>query len=148
MCNVLTTPADQTPSPFPSFHDGYIVSITVVEKTATLGLRTSEGAAFELRLLGVEVFRADNFLEGNIVLELEVEQGSTSKRTYVDARLDHLFPPPHPSAASKYHAAHRDRLATAAERISNGEAALVSLEPTYGCELVALCSEVHLVAQL
>jgi hypothetical protein len=143
MPDAETSPEGPTPA-LPSFHDGYLTSIAVADKSATLGLQTSDGVAFELRLIGVEGLRADDFWAGNIILSFEVVKGSPPDWTDVDERLKHLFPPPHPSVTSDYHAAHEGRLAKAAERIAKGEVALVSIEPSYGCELVALCSQAYI----
>jgi adenine C2-methylase RlmN of 23S rRNA A2503 and tRNA A37 len=134
-------------SPFPSFHDGRLTSIAVAEKSATLGLLRSDGLAFELKLVGVEAFRADQFWEGNIIMHIEVVQGQSPLWTNVRERLADLFPPPHPDAASLSHDAYMARLRRDEDRIAKGNAVLVSLEPSYGCDLVALCSEVTLEAQ-
>jgi len=133
-----------TAAPFPSFHDGRLTSIAVAEKSATLGLLRSDGVAFEMRLTGVEAFRADQFLEGNIIFHVEVVQGNSPERTDVRKCLSALFPPPHDSVMQAYHDAYSERLRDAELRVANGEAALVSVEPSYGCELVAMCAKVQL----
>ena len=79
-------------------------------------------------------------------MHFEVVKGRLSTWTDVDARLAKLLPPPHPSAALEYHSAHASWLAATENKIASGEATLVSLEPSYGCDLIALCSEVQLVA--
>ena len=130
--------------PFPSFHDGRLTSIAVAEKTASLGLLRSDGVTFRMKLDGVEAFRADQFLEGNIILHIEVVRGGLGERTDVHERLATLFPAPHPSAADAYHDAYEQRLREMERRIMNGDAALVSLEPSYGCDLIAVCANVEL----
>lgn len=130
----------------PSFHDGWLTGIVVGEKSTTLGLRALDGTNYELRLFDVQRFRANDFLEGNIIMHLEVIKGHVSTWTDVDARLAELLPSPHPSAALKYHSAYASWLAAISTKIASGEAALVSLEPSYGCDLIALCSDVQLTA--
>ena len=60
----------------PSFHDGHLTSIAVERGAATLGLARSNGEAFELKLEAVEALQANDFREGNIVLDLEVARQS------------------------------------------------------------------------
>jgi hypothetical protein len=124
----------------PSFHDGHVTSIVLGEKAATLGLKKSDGLDFELLLSGVEALQVEDFRQGNIVLELQVIAGRDPKVVGIDEYLERLFPSPHAKAASKYHETHSAFLAARIAKIISGEAALVIVTPSYGCNLVAYCT--------
>jgi len=131
---------------FPSFHDGYLISISVGDKRAALGFKKSDGSQYELVLDGVEHLCMDDFREGNIVMDLEVITGRDPAGYDNDLRLARLFMAPHPNAEPRYHEAHASFLASRIERIKSGEAVLVTVSPSYGAELVAYCASVRLRA--
>jgi len=132
----------------PSFHDGYLTSIAVGDKCATLGFTRSDGAQFELDLLGVEALQIEDFRQGNIVYELEIVSGR-DPASYDNTRaLERLFIPPHPSAEACYHEASAAFRARQVEKIKNGEALLVIVSPSYGADLAAYCASVRLRALL
>lgn len=57
------------------FHDGYLVSVSVKEHTAVLGLKQIGGDEFVMTLGGVEALSIDGFREGNIILDLWMVSG-------------------------------------------------------------------------
>ena len=131
------------------FHDGYLVSVSVEENTAVLGLKQVQGNEFAMTLGGVEALSIDGFRQGNIILDLWMVSGEQPtaenlQMLEVDEVLEILFPAPHPDAAATYHEAHGAFLETQLERIRAGEAAIVILSPAYGADLYAYCGSVAL----
>ena len=125
----------------PSFHDGYVTSIVLGEKAATLGLRQCDGPDYELVLAGVEALEVDDFRQGNIIFEVGVITGrDPDDGAPIEELLERLFPGPHAQSAKHYHESHSTFLAERIARIASGEAALVTITPSYGCDLVAYCA--------
>lgn len=131
------------------FHDGYLVSVSVKENTAVLGLRQVSGDEFVMTLGGLEALSIDGFREGNIILDLWMVSGrqptSEDLQTMELAEvMEVLFPGPHPEAAAQYHEAHAVFLEAKLSRIRSGEASLVLIVPAYGADLYAFCTSVDL----
>ena len=131
------------PVTIPSFHDGHVTSIVLGEKAATLGLRQSDGSSYELILEGVEALQVDDFRQGNIINQIDLVSGRHLDGGAFDI-LERLFPPPHAQSAEPFHRAHSAFLAERTAKIASGEAALVTITPSYGCDLVAYCASAGL----
>jgi hypothetical protein len=57
----------------PDFHDGKLTGIRVVDRSRLeLSCSTLDGEPYLVSLSGLDSLRADNFLQGNIIFELEV----------------------------------------------------------------------------
>jgi hypothetical protein len=135
------------------FHDGYLVSVSMEENTAVLGLKQDQGDEFAMTLGGVEALSIDGFREGNIILDLWMISGEQPTAENLQMMelgkvLDVLFPAPHPDAAAQYHEAHAAFLEAKVGRVCAGEAAIVMIVPVYGADLYAYCSSVDLVPPL
>jgi hypothetical protein len=129
----------------PTFHDGLLRSLAVERGEATIGIRRVDGPAFELKLEGVEALHAVDFRQGNIIYSLQIIQGRGPEGTDFKEALERLFPSPHTDAAAEYHERHADFLLGVLKRISTAEAAMVIIEASYGCDLVAVCHEARVV---
>jgi hypothetical protein len=132
------------PPSLPSFHDGWLTSISVGEKTATLGLTRSCGSTFELTLDNVIALHAEDFRQGNIVFSVEVISGKEPDCYRLDGFLERLFGSPHPDAPPEYHARHAEFRSDVLQRISRGGATLIVIGASYGCGLVAICHSIRL----
>lgn len=119
----------------PSFHDGLLCGLSVTETTATLSLVEVDGRRWSVELTGVRYLKADDFRQGNIVLDLEVVTGEPPPPRW----LEKLLPAPHPKVAATYHDAHRSHIKGLEADIAAGVLTLVVLSPSYGCELWAIC---------
>lgn len=119
----------------PSFHDGLLCGLSVTETTATLSLVEVDGRRWSVELTGVRHLKADDFRQGNIVLDLEVVTGEPPPPRW----LEKLLPAPHPEAAAQHHDAHRSHVDEVSAGIAAGALMLVVLSPSYGCELWAIC---------
>jgi hypothetical protein len=131
------------------FHDGYLVSVSVREHTAVLGLKQVSGDEFVMTLGGVEALSIDGFRQGNIIFDLWMVSGKQPTNEDLQTMelaevMEVLFPGPHPEAAAQYHEAHAAFLETKLERIRSGKASLILISPAYGADLFAFCASVDL----
>ena len=122
---------------FLDFHDGQLTGIRLFEQSAVLYLRRLDASEHELTLEGLEVLEMSGFRQGNIVQTVEVVTGSLP---YEHAGLQRLTGSPHPAAEAKYHQAAARILERECQRIARGETTLVIVHPTYGADLIAICS--------
>lgn len=57
----------------PDFHDGALTGVRVIEEsTLELYCSTHDGDPYTVSLSGLEALKVDNFLEGNIIFEIEL----------------------------------------------------------------------------
>ncbi|MFD9897351.1 hypothetical protein [Mesorhizobium sp. NPDC059025] len=126
----------------PEFGDGYLTGIELGEKTAVLSIQSYDGAKYQLRLSDLEAFLANEFRQGNIISSLEFTSGSS----FDIAKFTSLWPESHPEVAAEYHQKHKAFIERQWNKVACGDAVLVNLTASYGCELVAVCGTVDLVA--
>lgn len=126
----------------PSFHDGYLTGIELVEKSAAVGLQDYNGSKYRLHLLGIEALLANQFRQCNIIFSLEVTTGTALD--IGDIRL--LWPEPHPSATAEYREKDVIFVEGQRSRIALGEAVWINLVSSYSCDLIAVCESVELIA--
>jgi hypothetical protein len=86
-------------------------------------------------LTGVVCLRVDNFLEGNIILDVVVQSGPNVREA------DVLF-----ALSINEKSKHGDFVGVTMDRIRRNELYLVQVNPSYGCTLACLCSEWSLTA--
>jgi hypothetical protein len=101
-----------------------------------LRISTVDGSLYRVELLGVERLRADNFREGNIVLDMTVRSGQSVNERDLLTVLSI-------EDASK----HQDFVDSFVKRVRSGSLSLVEINPSYGCALACLCTslEIHRV---
>ena len=110
----------------PDFHDGLLTGIRVVDGSRLeLSCATIDGEPYLLSFSGLESLRADNFLKGNIIFEVEV--------------FDSELPP---DLVKKAFGIDGDEQAAWLEaklaEMKKGGWTLVEVSSSWGCELVAL----------
>lgn len=66
----------------------------------------------------------------------------TGQSPYEHSGLERLFEPPHPWAAEPYHREHAKMIERQSARIAAGEVSMVVIVPSYGADLIAMCSDV------
>ena len=117
----------------PRLHDGFLEGIIVKEnKSATLTLRDVTGVQYELELGAVEHLCANDFREGNIILDLMVERGKNCDVSLLRTLL-----------GDKHSESHPGFLVALLQRIEAEDLALVSIDPSYGCSFLALCRTIN-----
>lgn len=117
----------------PHFHDANLVGIQLLNKDVRLFLTRYNGEHWEVILSGVKALQMDEFREGNIVSSFEVIHGTCPETDL----LERLFIPPHPAADQKYLDAHALLLQEKSVLVAAAHAAVISIVPSYGADLVA-----------
>lgn len=125
---------------FERLHDGFVDGIRLIaDKTTRLSLREIGGRAYEIDLIGVERLLCNDFREGNIILSIRMTTGAPPDRQ----TLEMLFESPATAVAEPIRQRHAELVEREVGRIEDGSMTLVSIMPSYGCVLVALCREVQ-----
>ena len=127
----------------PNLHDGFLDGVQrVSEDAVALSLRDVRGQTFVMELIGAEALVCDDFRLGNIIFDIQIVSGAAPDKDI----LASLFVPPHPAAAKEFHDQHSEFLQKRIDRVSEGALKLVSIDPSYGCSLRALCTEVKITS--
>jgi hypothetical protein len=123
----------------PELHDGYVDGIHLTpNKGVTISLRDVDGQTFSMQLIELVDLVCNDFRETNIIYDIRLTSGQLPDASTLAA----LLSAPHPSAAPVFHDHHAQRLQQYSEKVTERALVLVSLNPSYGCELIALCREV------
>jgi hypothetical protein len=110
-------------------HDSHLIGLSVDgEKRGRLLFELAGGRRTTLVLEGVQYLQADNFRQGNIVLDVVIQKGTDYDESY----LEQLF-------GKEYLEQNKAFKESLGARIGSGELVLAAIEPSYGCVLVALC---------
>src|ERR1700722_16343894 len=92
------------------FNHGYLTGISLGERSACLGLKTDTGERYEFDLIGVHRLRADDFRQGNIILDLEVITGRAPPVSEFNRQMERLDETPSADVAPSYHDARSSRI--------------------------------------
>ena len=110
----------------PDFHDGTLTGIRVVDGSRLeLSCATLDKEPYLLSLSGLESLRADNFLQGNIIFEVEVFDAALP--LHLVKRVFGIDSDERPAW-----------LEAKLEEMKHGRWLLIEVSSSYGCELVAL----------
>jgi hypothetical protein len=91
-----------------------------------------------MQLAGLEAFVCNDFRQGNIILSVQIISAFAPSEDAVTL----LFVPPHPSAAKEFHDRYSQFLKKQIEMVTRGALTFVTIDPSYGCNVSALCQEV------
>ncbi len=125
----------------PNFHDGYLTGIQLLDREVRLSLTRYNDERWLVTLAGVEALHIDDFREGNIVSSLDVIQNERPETEL----LERLFLSPHLEAPQSYKDDHMAAIEARVARVLAAEAAVVSISPVYGADLVAFVTGVRAV---
>ena len=115
--------------PMRNFHDAEMLSVRIDGKDIELGFRDIDGLHYRLTLKGVRSFVVDNFLSGNIIFELLIQELSD----FDQREIDELLPIEMKIDLDKL------------RRIGGGqEFKLIRVEPSYGAVLRAVAADCEL----
>jgi hypothetical protein len=118
----------------PPVHDADLFGIlSCPSRRMLLLLRDIHGKVHCLSLLGVERFRGDDFRQGNIVLDIEVQTGPSVNREDLASIYD-------TDASSS-----GDFLEKIIRKFNLGQLILVRLDPSYGCSFLCVCERIEIV---
>lgn len=124
--------SDAESTRLPSFHDGYLVSISADTDRVTLGLTTESGARFSVTLNGVLAFKADDFRAGdmqNIVYRLQTICGEKIPAA--------IF-----AEAEEVLAWRKEQKYELLDAVQTGELTLIHMYASLGCEFLGICQSV------
>lgn len=128
----------------PGFHDGWLTSIAVSEdKTATIGLRRFSGERYLLHLFAVKRLLANEFKEGNIILDMVLANGIEPRDT---SSFRNIAGEPHPSVVEPVRGRMEAAIAQNLRDVVEGRSVFVQIDASYGCELACLCGSAEMVA--
>ncbi len=113
-----------------SFHDGFFDGLVLAEHgTVRLFLRTSDDRRYVLVAGGLEKLRVTSFMEGNIILDLEVVEAKQMTVEDVAGLYQLSSVDPGGQANLLLEAAKRRALT------------MISISPSYGAECLLLCEK-------
>jgi hypothetical protein len=125
----------------PSFHDGNLIGLSVFERTATVSIVRADGVRWRIELSGVRHLKADDFREGNIISYCEVVTTTEPPRELLMA----VARGPDGAAAQEYHDRYRRFIDGLVEQIKSGHLSLLYIEPSYGCDVIAICERIEAI---
>ena len=117
----------------PQLHDSNLTKLEFNEDCVMLSFILESNELVNIHLIGIVDVICNNLRKGNIVLDLTVSTGSKAE-FYI---LDKLFTKPR-GDTSKFEI----YLASLKQKILQKELFVVTLNPSYGCEMIALCKEI------
>ena len=115
------------------FHDGFVEGFLIRESQVIIFLRTLEKEAFALVADDVVRMRADNFREGNIILDLIVRQGPELILGDLDIYGFAAGPLGEKQSSD------------ALERLRTENRVALEINPSYGCECFLIAQAVTLI---
>jgi hypothetical protein len=120
----------------PLVHDAKLMGLILKENdSATLYIKDEAGNRHDIELRGVIRLKADDFKEGNVILYLAVLNGPE----FEISMLADLFGVELEKEKLKPY------FQDTADKLKSRHLSLVSLVPSYGCKLLALCSEIQVL---
>jgi hypothetical protein len=125
----------------PDLRDGSVVGLRLLDKTTLqISTQTAGGEEFALVLAGLQRLRCDGFAVGNVIFSVEITCNAAPN-------LETLYRlTGEPPAREPYRSRHEEWMAELSREIVEGRLTLVSLEPSYGCIVTALCETVQISA--
>ena len=116
-------------------HDAKIVSLDLsTPKCAVIGFIEPTGTPLKLVLQELDRLRACDFRQGNIVLDVVITTRCAPRLETLRRLFDLKEGEPTP-----------EYLQSKASKVESGDLTLVHIEPSYGCELMALCKTATLL---
>lgn len=121
----------------PDVHDARILGLVMINKKKLfLPIRLTDGSDLCLALCNVYCLRADDFREGNIILDITVSKGTEvdiSDIAYAHGLEQFLS-----SESNTF-------LNKAVQDFFIGIKLFVQINPSYGCKLVCICDEIQVL---
>lgn len=118
---------------FPPLHDSSMCGIRLLDKArAVLFFSTDEGDHFEVCLDGIRSIKLNDFREGNTVLDFSMMSGDEGSLRLVA----NLYEVDFESEKSKPY------FQEIIDLLNSNQLKIIQLNPSYGCDLLALCKGV------
>ena len=121
----------------PDVHDAHILGLVMInKKKLLLPVRLTDGSNLCLALSNIDCLRADDFREGNIILDITVSRGTEVDMS--DIAYAHGLEQLLSSEANAF-------LNKAMQDFFIGIKLFVQINPSYGCKLVCICDEIQVL---
>lgn len=117
----------------PPLHDSELFSIETGKVITKLGFKLVDDEIVYCSLIGVKQFICNGLRQGNIVLDLTLVEGKALSNRV----RDKLFTPP-----SVHNEKFNEFLTSIDSSLESKELILVVLNPSYGCEVLAVCEKI------
>lgn len=125
----------------PDLHDGYVVGLELLDKgMLRVRLRDVRDQSFNMILTGLRRLKCSEFLEGNIIFDVTIVCGIQPDMRAIRSLMGEL----HPDVGSPHRENHALVLERCAREVAEGKTTIVTIEPSYGCHLIALCEAVQI----
>jgi hypothetical protein len=120
----------------PNVHDGSLIGLLVPSsERALLTIRDISNTIHYIEMTGVERLLANEFMQGNIILDLSVETGEKIQSHTIAQLLD-----------VKEDGPYAEHLSKVMERFKSRELLLVQISSSYGCDLQCICTGIGMSA--
>lgn len=122
-----------------SYHDALLVAIASDRSSEQLNLvlEDESGKRHSLKLVGCRIFRVSDFISQNVVSRIYLLQGEAIDRQQA---IEKLAWASSLSDSSSFLTA--EKMDEMFGSLSSREQCLFVLEPSYGCELIAVCRRI------
>jgi len=118
----------------PDLHDGVLTALDLVdEKILRIRARDVRGGKHLIELHGLSLLLADEFRQGNIILDVRFETARAPDEQAIRYLLGE------PPAGEPFRSKYESHVRKLIQSIANGELTLVTIGSSYGCSLTALC---------
>ena len=115
----------------PSFHDGQLLGFRLLpSKQCEIYITDVSKKPFKILLSEIEEIRADNFKEGNTILDVTFTNGDLVKRSEIFEVL-----------SLEDGGVYTDFANGIWERVRAKNLSLFQIDPSYGCSFLCLCKE-------
>lgn len=121
----------------PNFHDANIFGLITLEnkKTLLILVKTVNKSLLCISLNDFDCFRADDFREGNIILDITVSSGF---------KVD-MFDIAYAHGLEQFINIKNFYLENAVQNFVEGKRLFVQINPSYGCKLVCICGQIEIL---
>lgn len=119
----------------PSVHDANLLGVVLADPSALyIPMRLIDGASVCIVLRGVVRLRADDFRQGNVVLDITVSGAGVRA-----CDLQYVY------GVDQAGKSELGFLVTVEEDFSRGKLKLVEINASYGCSLSCVCEEIDVI---
>ena len=117
----------------PDLHDGTITGLRLIEPTSLrVDVSDWRGNRYAITLTGLQRLKCLDFREGNIILDVDVYRGvlppESALREVLNRRNNETS----------------EHMKNLSRSIEVGDMTLLNITPSYGCEVIAICSDIYI----
>lgn len=117
----------------PELHDSVLTKLKLNQDSVVLTFMMTNNEKVSIYLIGIADFICNGLRKGNIVLDLTVSSGSEAPFHLLEKLIN---------KPKQNNPKFEEFLTSLKNKILNSDLYLVQLNPSYGCEMIALCEMV------